>query len=67
MVGNREVEDLSWLILTVVAFAGGCVLGVILEGTLRTDVKLRDRTIECVTQPQKCKTRFDYYMLDLKK
>lgn len=64
---ERNSDAFGWFILTILALVGGIVMGTILEGTIRTDMKLRQRTIECVTQPQKCKVRYDYYQLDVKK
>ena len=60
-------DTFGWLILTLVALVGGIVMGIMLECTILTDMKLRERTIECVTQPQKCKIRYEYYQLDVKK
>lgn len=64
---ERESNDFGWFILTLVALVGGIVMGIMLEGTIRTDTKLKERTIECVTQPQKCKIRYEYYQLENKK
>ena len=64
---DRDSVDLGWFLLTILALVGGIVIGIILEETIRTDMKLRQRTIECVTQPQKCKVRYEYYQLDVKK
>jgi uncharacterized membrane-anchored protein YhcB (DUF1043 family) len=67
LMTERESNDFGWFILTLVALVGGIVMGIMLEGTIRTDTKLKERTIECVTQPQKCKVRYDYYQLEIKK
>ena len=64
---ERESDAFGWFILTLVALVGGIGMGIILESNTNTDMKLRQRTIECVTQPQKCKVRYDYYQLDVKK
>lgn len=64
---ERDSVDLGWFLLTILALAGGIVMGIMLESNIRTDMKLRQRTIECVTQPQKCKVRYEYYQLDVKK
>ena len=64
---ERESDAFGWFILTLVALVGGIGMGIILESNIRTDMKLRQRTIECVTQPQKCKVRYDYYQLDVKR
>ena len=60
-------DAFGWCILTIFALGGGIVIGIMLESTINTDMKLRERTIECVTQPQKCKIRYDYYQLEIKK
>jgi hypothetical protein len=54
-------------IVTILALAGVIVMANMHESNIRTDMKLRQRTIECVTQPQKCKIRYEYYQLDVKK
>jgi len=65
---EREYDAFGWFILTIVVLVGGIVMGIImLEGTIRSETKLKERTIECVTQPQKCKVRYDYYQLEIKK
>jgi len=64
---EREYDTFGWVILTIFALGGGIVMGIMLEGTIRSDTKLKERTIECVTQPQKCKVRYDYYQLEIKK
>lgn len=64
---ERESDALVCVIVTILALAGGIVIGITIEETTRTDTKLRQRTIECVTQPQKCKVRYEYYQLDVKK
>lgn len=63
---DRESDAFGWFILSLVALVGGIGMGIILESNIR-DMKLRQRTIECVTQPQKCKVRYDYYQLEIKK
>ena len=67
LMTERESDAFGWFILTLVALVGGIGMGIILESNIRTDMKLRQRTIECVTQPQKCKVRYDYYQLDVKR
>ena len=67
LMTDREYDALGSIIVTILALAGGIVMGIMLENTTRTEMKLRERTIECVTQPQKCKVRYDYYQLDVKK
>ena len=64
---ERESDALMCVILTIFALVGGTAIGIILESTTRSEMKLRQRTIECVTQPQKCKVRYEYYQLDVKK
>lgn len=64
---ERESDALVCFIVTILALAGGIVMGIMLESNTNTDMKLRQRTIECVTQPQKCKVRYEYYQLDVKK
>lgn len=64
---EREYDAFGWFILTIVVLVGGIVMGIMLEGTIRSETKLKERTIECVTQPQKCKVRYDYYQLEIKK
>lgn len=64
---EREYDTFGWLILTLIALVGGTIMGIMLEGTIRSETKLKERTIECVTQPQKCKIRYDYYQLEIKK
>lgn len=67
LMTERESDAFGWFILTLLVLIGGIVMGIMLEGTIRTDTKLKERTIECVTQPQKCKIRYEYYQLDVKK
>lgn len=64
---EREYDTFGWFILSLVGLVGGIIMGIMLEGTIRSETKLKERTIECVTQPQKCKVRYDYYQLDVKK
>ena len=64
---EREYDAFGWFILTIVVLVGGIVMGIMLEGTIHSETKLKERTIECVTQPQKCKVRYDYYQLEIKK
>ena len=64
---DRDSDALGHFILTILALVGGIVMGILLESNIHTDMKLRQRTIECVTQPQKCKIRYEYYQLDVKK
>ena len=64
---EKEYDTFGWFILTIFALGGGIVMGIMLEGTIRSETKLKERTIECVTQPQKCKVRYDYYQLEIKK
>ena len=64
---ERESDAFGWFILTLVALVGGITMGIMLESNIHTEIKLKERTIECVTQPQKCKIRYEYYQLDVKK
>jgi len=64
---ERESDAFGWFILTLVALVGGIGMGIILESNILTEMKLQQRTIECVTQPQKCKIRYEYYQLDVKR
>ena len=67
LMTERESNDFGWFILTLVALVGGITMGIMLESNIHTEIKLKERTIECVTQPQKCKVRYEYYQLDVKK
>lgn len=67
LMTERELDDLGQFLLTLLVLIGGIGMGIMLECTILTDMKLRERTIECVTQPQKCKIRYEYYQLDVKK
>lgn len=67
LMTERESDAFGWLILTLVALVGGTIMGIMLESNVLTEIKLKERTIECVTQPQKCKVRYEYYQLDVKK
>jgi|AACY02.4.fsa_nt_gi hypothetical protein len=67
LMTERESNDFGWFILTLVALVGGITMGIMLESNIHTEIKLKERTIECVTQPQKCKIRYEYYQLDVKK
>jgi hypothetical protein len=64
---DRESDALGSFILTFVALVGGITMGIMLESNVYTETKLKERTIECVTQPQKCKVLYDYYQLEIKK
>ena len=52
---ERESDALGWSVLTSVltlfALVGGIAMGIMLECNILTDMKLRERTIECVTHP----------------
>jgi hypothetical protein len=67
LMTERESNDFGWFILTLVALVGGITMGIMLESNIHTEIKLKERTIECVTQPQKCKIRYEYYQLENKK
>lgn len=67
LMTERESNDFGWFILTLVALVGGITMGIMLESNIHTEIKLKERTIECVTQPQKCKIRYEYYQLDVKR
>lgn len=64
---DRESDTFGWFILSLVGLVGGITMGIMLESNVHTETKLKERTIECVTQPQKCKIRYDYYQLEIKK
>jgi hypothetical protein len=67
LMTERESDGLGQFLLTFLVLIGGTIMGIMLESTIHTDTKLKKRTIECVTQPQKCKIRYEYYQLDVKK